>query len=241
MAIEGFMSEQAGKMAEFEVCIDQETLDMMEKAFSFCSNEEYIEIKTDADYDYVVEMVKKVKTYAKHGTVARGELTQPLEAAKKSLIAQFKAFETMTAATERRLKDLMGAYQAQEEESRRKAQAALDRKAEAKRKRLEARAKAATDDGNDQKAQDLLQKAAFLPVDQVAGAPEVAGVSQSSRYVAELEDLSLFVAGVASGKIGLKFIDVNQPELNKAATAMGLDLNFPGVSVRKKNHIVIRN
>jgi hypothetical protein len=73
------------------------------------------------------------------------------------------------------------------------------------------------------------------PVSVASNVPRVQGVSKPrERNIPEVTSLMLLVKAVAEGKVPLKAIEANMVFLRQMATALGTNMNYPGVKVKQE-------
>lgn len=115
-----------------------------------------------------------------------------------------------------------------------------------------AEAEALVEAGNTLAAEAVIDAVAEMPdrVAEIAAAPidmppviveapvaKVAGASTSARWVAEVVDLSAFLAYIGPRKQYHELVTVSTGGLNKLATSMRSMLHIPGVRVRQERSL----
>lgn len=172
----------------------------------------------------------------------RKSITNPLDEAKKNVMALFKAPLEQIEQAEDKLKNAILAYQESKYAEAARIQAELNKKAEEEVARIQAEAAKAEDDGDLIAAITLQTTAAVIqaPV-VVAQQTKLAGISTRSTWEAEVHDKSALIQFIVENPQFLHLIDVNQKELAKMAKAMKQNLNLPGVTVREKKTIASRS
>lgn len=198
-------------------------------------------VDSDEALESASEDLIQIKTYQKEVTALKKSVTDPLNARKNAVIQWFKPAENFLISAESTLKRVIGDYQDKVAEEARKA-------AEAEAKRLEKLAERKADrakkKGDTERAEEILDESRYMYEVVVSSAAtatgDVKGISKRSTWTAEVIDKEAFVRAVVEGIIPLRFIQVDQAELNKLARALKNDLSYPGVKVHEKKSIAVR-
>lgn len=215
------------------------------------------------DYQLAADQLKQIKQKGKALEDQRKTMTQPLDAAKKSIMDFFRKPGEFLGEAETIIKGAMLQYSKAEEarriEAERKAREEAakieaEAKAKAEKEAAEIKAKAeeaaelARSTGNEDIAEMILEQAA-KPVEAVpaivfvhepAKAPSVQGASIRKTYGAEVVDKIALCRAIADGKIHHRFVDANMPALNNEATHAKDDFSIPGCAVVIRETVVSR-
>lgn len=198
------------------------------------------EINTQADYDFEVEQIKKMKSDLKLVIVAREDLTKPLNKEKTRIIDLFQPFQLRCARYERDIKARLTAYRQAEERKRAEKQAAADARARKEREKLEERAKKHAEKGNEEKADALIETAIDVQPVAVQVAPVTKGVSSRGTWSAEIIDKRAFIEAALKDKTVFACIDINLVKLNKLAVMLKEEFDVPGAKASKSTSVAIR-
>lgn len=193
------------------------------------SNARGLTITNQEQYESAAQLGSLIRDKIKKLDEARKSITKPLDAAKAAVMALFKkpleALEQAQTYTDRGLI----AYTEQQELIRRDQEAKLQREAEKKRAELEAKAAAAREAGNDNKAEAYIEKAQNVVAPVLAARVEkVQGVSYRELWYAE-------VVNFASLPDAYKL--PNMSMLNKHAQNVKGMVPIPGVKYRMEKSI----
>lgn len=115
----------------------------------------------------------------------------------------------------------------EQEEAARKEQTRLDKLAEEKAKRAEAK-------GDTERAEEIRQTVPQVPLPiRVVGPilPKVAGIAKQQYWFAEVTDLPALVTAAAAGEVPMEAIVANDAWLKKTASALKAAMKYPGVRV----------
>lgn len=210
--------------------------DLEGKSFEITSQASKLSIRTQGDYETAAGLRAAMKKMLSEADATRKSITSPLDQAKKAVMDLFRPIETKLDNGIRHVDSLLVDYTDKQEKIRREAEEKLRKEAEEKerkeRERLEERAKKAADKGNEEKAEELWQKAAEVQVVAPTLAPtyqKAPGLSYREDWSAEVVDLMALVKAVAAGKAPVNFLTANTTVLNAQARATKNSLSFDGV------------
>jgi len=197
---------------------------------------EVIVIKTTDDYLQAGEFLKTIK--AAQGQVEEffDDDIKKAHELHKSLTTKKKIFMDPLIEAERFVKQARIAYDAKQEELRRKEQEKLDAEAREKerkaKEKLDREAQKALEKGDTAKAEELLEKKEQIVVQAPVAAQrtqEVAGISKRKVWKAQVTDLFSVVKAVAEGRLPLAILEVSQSNLNKHAALIKDSQKIEGV------------
>jgi hypothetical protein len=154
-----------------------------------------LKIESDAQYLKAAEITKRLRLISKSLVEARGELTAPIDSARKEIMDFFRGPESRIASAQRTIdcgiRDYQVARENERKEAEKKALAEAAAKLKANIAKLEARAKKAEETGKVEKADELREMAEIAHVPAVAvhvEVPKVAGISFRSVWSAKIVD-----------------------------------------------------
>jgi hypothetical protein len=192
-------------------------------------------------YDTSGEVLKSIKAKQRELNDLRLSLTRPLDDAKGRIMALFKPAGDRLSKAETLIKGAMLTFQRGQEERRRIAEAEARAEAERERLKLQRQADAARKKGNEDKAEDLEDRAASVPVPIVTvEKPSVSGVATRTTWRAEVVDMLELVKACAEGRQPLSLLEPNMVILNAQARALKRELTIPGVRAVAEEGIAAR-
>lgn len=222
----------------FVVSVPESAFDIMAEARKLVSNEPVVSvIKTQDDYDYFGGLLKQLKERMRELDKLRKTVTEPLDQAKKAVIAEFKPMEQECIDIESGIKRAMSDYLREQDRLRRLAQAEAEEKARKERARLEERARKAAEAGKDEKAQELAATADSVQAAPVQQQAKTAGVAAAKTYKVEVTDMKAFVAAAMQNPMLFKCLTVDQAQLNRLAKAMGSEWEVDGTVLKEDFNI----
>jgi hypothetical protein len=193
-------------------------------------------IETAPQYEQAGALLKNVKALRDKVATTYNPRIKQASDLHRGLIADKKEFDEPLATAEKTLKQGMGAYLDAEE--RRQAAIAAEAQAEAQEahENIALEEAAALERAGDPEAAARVMKEAeagpIVPAPPPA-ATKISGVSTRTKWVPEVTDKLALVKAVAKGKVPLALLDVNMKALRKQADALGQELNYPGITVKK--------
>lgn len=208
--------------------------------------------------DLAADELKKIKAEYKRVEGMRLDITRPLDAAKKAAMAAFKPYlEKLDRADSILRKSISGwmvaesARVARERAAAERAAAEEQAKIDAARKAAEAAFDAATEAGDEEAAQEALRAAeeaaeaeetnAIAPLQNVAEAQKMSGISGRKHYKVDKIDLLELVQSAAENPELLDFLQANTVEIGKLVRARGMKHGIPGVTAIETNIISVRS
>jgi uncharacterized membrane protein YqiK len=230
---------------------------LVKQAEQFNAQAKRYVITSENLYKAAADDLANVKAFAKTVDEQRKAITQPLDVAKKSVMALYNPAVDFLEDAEIILKAAMVKYVNEQEriaaESRRVAEvAAAAERAELVKQAAEALAqalaaeqavKAAAETGNTEAAAVAQQKleeataqtnAVAMQAQLVIAAPvatmaKIAGTSTQVRWNATVRDFKTLVDAVAKGSVPIEALLPNETFLNNQAKALKDNLQYPGV------------
>lgn len=198
-------------------------------------------IATVEEYEASAGGLKAIKAKQRELNDLRLTLTRPLDDAKGRIMALFKPAGDRLARAETLIKAGMLAFSREEERRRQEAEAEARAAAEREAAALRRQAETARRRGNEDKAEDLEDRAASVPVPIVTAAkPNVSGVATRTTWRAEVADLRELVQACADGRQPLSLLEPNMSILNAQARALKRELAIPGVRAVPEEGIAAR-
>jgi hypothetical protein len=197
-------------------------------------------IKSQADYDFVVDLLKKLKGAAKEVEQARKDMVSPLNERVKAINTEHNDFRDFVKNIESRGKKLMGDWDEAKERKLREEQAEADRKARKEAEKLEERAEKEAEKGNLEKADALQQNAEAVTQTTVATPEKTEGVGSGVSFVPVITNPKEFIKAAASNPFLFPCLEINESALKTMVKQMGEDFEAPGVRVEKKRNYSVR-
>lgn len=192
---------------------------------------ENFDIKTHEDCEFAALTLVDIRKSCKALEARRLEITQPMDVAKKSVMALFKPASDAYDKLEKIMKPKILKYNKDQEKKQAIADAAAAEKARKEREALEAKAKVAKKKGNKEKAEELTQRSVSVVSRAPALAQKVAGVSTQKKWVAEVEDIKKVCAAIAAGDIPSSVIEFKKADLNRFAATWQDTKKFSGLRI----------
>ncbi len=190
-------------------------------------------IKSQADYDYVVALVKRIKSQGKLIEEARVVLVTPYLDEKKAIDAEFKVHSIWQSAQEGLAKNAMRVWDTEVQRRADVEQAKADHKARIKEQKLRDRADIAADKGDIEKAQVLDEQANATTAVQAQGVTKTEGVAKKWRIEIEITDRKAFIAAAATNPVLAACLEINETAVKKLAKMLDDEFDFPGVTSKK--------
>lgn len=183
-------------------------------------------IRTQNDFELAGTLRMKIKGKIKELDEKRKSITQPLDLAKKNIMALFNPIiESLTAGVGIIDKGVI-VFTEEQDRKAREAQAKADEEARKAREKAEARARELEAQGKTEKAQAMQEKAdAIIAPVIMAATPKVAGQAIKEVWYAEVTD---FKALTDDYKL------VDQSKLDKVAQATKGNISIPGVVFKSR-------
>lgn len=212
---------------EKAVAIKEENLKMLESAKAFT-------IADQSGYEYVVDIVKKVKDRRKMWANMIKPVKEAARAAWQKVVDLEKEVDTPLAVIENEVcKPKLVAWEQEQEKKRIAEQERIA--AQIKKQEEEAKLAVAVEleaGGNSEAADLVLESPSVAPAIELPKTTAVKGVSYRDIYSAVVTDKLAFIMAVAAGKIPLEAVTENGPFLNNQAKAFKGALKYPGVEVK---------
>lgn len=206
---ESLMAEakQAQQTADFIVIVDQQSLEFATKEMN--------------------AMSARLKELDK----LRKSITQPMDQAKKGVMALFNPPTEMYKRSIAVIKEGIARYTLEQERKAAEERARAEAMAEAERKALEARA---AESETPQEAAAIREAAAMVIADAPAAPAKVKGMSTTKRWRGVVVDLGLFLEYAAKHPEVQQCFEVRQGALDRFIAATGGTVNIPGVEARQE-------
>lgn len=198
------------------------------------------EINSQSDFDYVADLLKKLKAGMKDIESDRSSLTAPLEAAKKAIIAEFKPFQDWAGGIEAMAKKAMNAWLDRQERLRRQAQAEADERARKERERLARKAQTAAKNGKDERAEELEMQAGAVQAPVIPETRKPEGVAGRVIWSAHITDKEAFVRAALDNPVYMAMIEIDEKKLNQMARMLGEAFSVPGATASTSRSLAIR-
>lgn len=188
-----------------------------------------------------------IKAKQKELDEQRKNWTRPLDDKKKEIMNLFKPAEDLLKDAEQVLKSALGVWQEKERQ-----RIALERKvqqeeiarqqreaAEAERNAREAAAQAMRE-GNEEKAQELVQaaNAQAVQVEVLQFAPPVSAEPQKIAGVSGRQDWDFEITDIS--KIPREYLMIDETKIRRVVKALGSEANIPGVRAFQKTVMSVR-
>lgn len=198
-------------------------------------------VDSNETFEAAADELKSIKAKYKELDSDRKLITKPMDEAKKRIMDLFRKPLSYLGEAEKLLKRAMIDYQNKQEIERQKEEARLQELARKKEERLRKRAEKAAEQGKEEKAEMLEEQADSVPVPVVTyQKPQTTGISTRKTYHAEVTNPTALLKGVLDGSVPRAALKIDQQFLNKQATALKRELNYPGVVVKVKSDIAAR-
>lgn len=180
--------------------------------------------------------VKQLETYWDEAVGFGNRLHKSLKRRADTFMDPWKA--DVLAVVDKKILDYHDEAKRQEQKAKAEAEAAADKlrreqQEELRRMRLEGEFTKA------ERLETMLEAALSVPAVMEAP-PTMEGTHIRRTKKAEVFDFVALVAAVASGKVPIQALEVNQKFLNQQAVAFGETLNYPGVRVVTDESLVSR-
>lgn len=222
------------------VAMSDETIEMIGKVRAFLDNEpEKFVVKNQADYSYLVELIKRIKSQGKKIEEARVLLVTPFLETKKAIDADFKEYANWQSEQETKAKSAMRKWDQLVQEKADREQAKADAKARIKEQKLREKAEEAADKGDIEKAQNLDEQANASTAVQHEGVVKTEGVARRFKYDVAVTDRKAFIVAAMQNPVLAACLDINVTELKKLAKMLDDEFDFPGVaSVKTRDYSI---
>ena len=187
-------------------------------------------VTTAAEFVDVSEGLKIIKAKSKDLDALRKSMTQPLDEAKRRILALFKVPQDRLQEAESAIKGALLVYSEKQEARRAAEEARLREQARKEEERLRARAEKAAAGGHEEKAEALIEQAEGVLTPIVASPqPKVSGVTMRTTWKAEVTDKAALIKAVAEGKVPDVALEPNMTFLNQQARSLKDALDYAGV------------
>jgi len=185
-----------------------------------------IDVKDQASYESVADIRKTVNAKIKELDAERKGITGPIDLAKKKVMDLFRKPTDICKEIVKTCDVLMIAWTDLQEKKRKDEQDRLDRAAEKKRLELEVKAKTLREEGKEDKADRVEEKATevIAPI----AAPRVEkpqGVHYTAKWYGDVTDFAL---------LSDEYKIINQPMINKIMQATKGTISILGVKARSE-------
>ena len=208
--------------------INTEDLEKETNVMELANKSKYLIISNQEQLDQAAGILVEIKKRYKELDTQRKEITNPIDAAKKSIMDLFRKPLTMLEDAEAKIKKAIIRYDDEQREIARQEQIKLqklaDQEAEKQKKLLDAKIERAEASGKVEKVEELLvQKENIVPIAAPVVAPKIdqpSGVSYKTTWTAEVVDADL---------IPREYMIPNIQALTKIAQATKGTLTIPGV------------
>lgn len=202
------------------------------KVKDFAETNKGLIVSDEASYAGALQALQEVRTLQKELEAKRKELTQPLDARKREIMAMYKPADDACAAADFALVSATSKWSREQEAARRKVEQEAAARAERERQRAEAKAEEYREKGREDKADEWETKARFTPAPVVASnVPKVAGVSMRDEWKFEVTD---------KAKLPLNYLTPNEVAIGKVVAALKEEHGIPGIRVWKEQVPVTR-
>lgn len=172
-------------------------------------------VTTDAEFNASAEELRAVK---RAGDVVQAEadkIVKPAYLAYTNALAFFKPYVGRVKAMEMLIKGQLDRYLEAQKEKQREAQRIADREAQKERDRLQDRAARQAKRGDEDKAEQTMQRAqSVVAVVPAVEQPKAAGIAQVDNWKVRIKDPK---------KVAAQFLIPDEARMNKTAKAMGKD------------------
>jgi len=214
--------------------LSKNTTEIMASVRMLFSNEtDIFTIKAQADYEYLVGVIQKIKDHGKTIETARTVLVKPFLDTKKGIDAEFKVHSDWATEQERRAKTAMRQWDNKVAAKAAAEQAKKDAAARRKEDKLREQAEAAAEKGDIEKAQHLDEKANATTAVQVESVVKTEGVAKRWKFEVTITDRKEFIKAAASNPALASCLDINETALKKLAKMLDDEFDFPGVTSDK--------
>lgn len=194
-------------------------------------------ITDDASLQIATAEMNRMAKRVKELEAARKKITQPIDQAKKNVMALFKPATDGYTTAINKIKLAIAVYHDKREREIAEARAKAEAEAAEQRKALEAAAEAAE---SPEEAQALADTAAMVTAAPVAAPEKTSGMSVRKVWKAEIADKAAFLAHVAQHPELLECVDVRIAALERFISATGGAVVIPGVTIHQETQIATR-
>ncbi len=195
---------------------------------------------TDNDQkDAAAELLREIKSVQKELDERKKEITKPLDAARKALLALFKPKEDELSQAEASLRRNILTYSQAQEAARAKLEAQLRDEHRRQQEEIEAQARELEEAGNNEQA-EVMRIVAAVPPTIILAKDKTEGISKRTTWKAEVTNLRELVEAVADGRADIEFLQADMSSLNAAAKAQRGAALIPGVRIYEEVGLVVR-
>lgn len=221
--------------------LNNDARELVLSSTNYLTTVDVVNIESLETYEFASNELKLIKQRYNDIETQQKKLTKPLHDLKSEWIAFFKPALTALKYAEDTIKGKMITYDSEIERKANEAAAIADEKARKAREKLEARAEKASEKGQTEKADNLIEQSLSVhtPV-ALHHKPKVTGVSTTTTWYAEITDKMTLIKAVAAGHAPMAFLDVNMKVLNAQAKALKSEMIIPGVKATSKKGISSR-
>ena len=204
------------------------------------AQEDYALIKSDVDtlvvdtqekYTYANELLKNIKRQIKSIEAALTPGKKKAYEAYQAWLALIQKYTNPLKELERFIKGKIGGYLQEQERIRKEAEEKARKEAEERRL---ADAQVLAEQGQDQKADELLEKNIRVSKDVLPEKVDTGGSYTVTSYYVEIVGLMDLIKAVAKGEAASDYLLPNISELNRMAKQYKNELRIPGVKVIEK-------
>ena len=193
------------------------------------------ELNVDSDmmYEAAGDELRTIKSRSKTLEDRRKAITQPLDAAKKSVMDLFRQPLASLEEAERTIKRKMLTYSQEQDRIRAEEARKAEEAARREQERLEREAEEARQSGDESTAQVLEHTASVMTASApvARAAPKAQGIGTVTRWSAEVEDKRAFIEFCLT-EAGAQYFDaiaVDMRPLNQMAVALKEKMKIPGI------------
>lgn len=211
--------------------IPQEVVQEADKAKDALELANSFPMANQEDYEAGARELHLIKSQKNSLDAQRKLLKDPINKAAKQIEDFFRAPIAFLGQAEQIIKKKMISYAQEQERIRHEAE--RKRREEEDRLRLEAEAKAleAMEQGDDTRADEILEQAEMAPPPAVYTPPpaKAQGISQRDNWKAELTDMKALARAVADGKAPVTLLQLNSVVAGQMARSLKDAMSYPGV------------
>ncbi len=210
---------------------------LIKTAVSFVELYSGMQIKTDEDAATASKIISDAKAQFKLVDARRKEITAPLDEAKKSTMELFRPATEACERIEKVLKLKISGFLEERREAQRQEEARLADIAAKEKAKLEAKAEKLREQGKEEQANAIEEKASTAVFISPAPVSKVEGISTIDKFEFEVTNLIDLLGLVISGELPPNVIKVDQGALNKIAQQWKGTKDFKGLKCIKSSTV----
>jgi len=200
-----------------------------------------VEIDSEQSYSIAAENLILLKNKKKELVAVRKSITQPIDEHKKNALGLFREPESKLDQAISVVKNCMVTYLREQELIAKKLEAQQLETIRKREEKLREKAEKAESKGQIEKADNFHQQADSIPMPvQQTMKPKYKGISTRKTWFAIITNERELLAAIVSGQVPMAAIKFDTVFLNRQATALKKELNYPGVIVKQKDGIAVR-